>query len=92
MEQSISRFNLNLQVKGDCIDNLELIDELNTDTSRTAEEIITKYFNDLHEELSQRGDSTSPELAKTILIEVSFHFKLVLESTWSYIYSSLQLV
>lgn len=90
MEQSIPRFNLNLQVTSNNIDNLELIDELNTNNDLTAEQIITKYFNDLHEELSQRGDSTLPGLAKTILAEVSFIVNIVLESSWSNINACLQ--
>lgn len=79
MEQPIPQFNLNLQVVGGDIDNLQLIDELNANHGHTQQEIITKYLNDLHEELSQRGDSTSPELAKTILIEVVLHLRVVPE-------------
>lgn len=90
MEQSIPRFNLNLQVTSNNIDNLELIDELNTNNDLTAEQIVTKYFNDLHDELSQRGDSTLPGLAKTILTEVSFAIMIVFKPSWSNINTCLQ--
>ena len=62
--------NLNLKIVGGDTSNIELIDELDIESSPHIDDIINKYFKDLYDELSQRGDSSSPGLLKTIFLEV----------------------
>jgi len=64
--------NLNLKMCNGDFSNLEVIDELSITNSPISNELFVKYFKDLYDELSQRGDSVLPGLAKTIFHEVFF--------------------
>ncbi len=62
--------NLNLKIVAGDTSNIELVDELGIESSPQVDDLISKYFRDLYDELSQRGDLSSPGILKTIFLEV----------------------